>query len=211
MHVSHSSFYFPSLTSSFTPAQYMFYMYMYVSPSPLCVLLTLCCDDVHSAGGVGKMLLGRGLGHDCTGWDTTARAGTRLRGLGHDWGTRVQSPGGYLGETGILLLACLATILWFYQLLITLFPQCSFSCFPSLPFYYSLIILFSYSFLLSLFHSLLFSVLHSPYVLLLSECVYCMQLVCGTPHYDNRTWSAVQITNLLALWQTVPAPIGGMH
>ena len=74
MHDSHTSFYRPSLTSSFTPAQYIFYMYMYMymSPSPLCVLLTLCCDDVHSAGGGGKMLLGRGLGHD---W----------RGLGHDW------------------------------------------------------------------------------------------------------------------------------
>ncbi len=37
---------------------------MYMSPSPLCVLLTLCCDDVHSDGGEGKVLLGRGLGHD---------------------------------------------------------------------------------------------------------------------------------------------------
>ncbi len=45
---------------------------MYMSPSPLCVLLTLCCDDVHSDGGGGKVLLGRGLGHDCAGWDTTA-------------------------------------------------------------------------------------------------------------------------------------------
>ncbi len=37
---------------------------MYMTPSPLCVLLTLCCDDVHSSGGGGKVLLGRGLGHD---------------------------------------------------------------------------------------------------------------------------------------------------
>jgi hypothetical protein len=71
----YSSSYFPSLASSFlapTPAHYM-------SPSPLCVLLTQYCDDVHSAGGRGKMLLGRGLGHDWRG------LGHDWRGLGHDW------------------------------------------------------------------------------------------------------------------------------
>jgi hypothetical protein len=98
-------FLFPSLASSFftpTPAHYV-YMNMYMSPSPLCVLLTQCCDDVHSAGGGGRCCSGagwdttdagwdttaragtllRGLGHYCAGWDTTARAGTLLRGLGH--------------------------------------------------------------------------------------------------------------------------------
>ncbi len=46
-------------------------LYVYAPPSPLSVPLTLYYDDVHSAGGGGQMLLGRGLGHD---W----------RGLGHD-------------------------------------------------------------------------------------------------------------------------------
>jgi hypothetical protein len=44
-------------TIHYTPSHYM-------APSPLCVLLTQCYDDVHSAGGGGRMLLGRGLGHD---------------------------------------------------------------------------------------------------------------------------------------------------
>jgi hypothetical protein len=71
-------FLFPSLASSFftpTPAHYV-YMNMYMSPSPLCVLLTQCCDDVHSAGGGGRCCSGAGWDTTDAGWDTTARAGT---------------------------------------------------------------------------------------------------------------------------------------
>jgi hypothetical protein len=67
LHVLYFPPYIPSLTYSVTaikPAHYK------PPPSPLCVLLTLYYDDVHSAGGGGRCCSG-------AGWDTTGR------GLGH--------------------------------------------------------------------------------------------------------------------------------
>ncbi len=96
MHVSHSTFYIPSLTSSFIPAHYIYVLYIriyvplppyvYFSPSVVMTSTQLgergrCCS------GAGWDTTERGLGHYWAragtllgaGWDTTGR------GMGHYW------------------------------------------------------------------------------------------------------------------------------